>query len=64
MLLKKNGRIEVTRRLGRRRTRPLDDLKEKRGYGNLKGEALDRTLWRTRFEREYRPVVRHYRMNT
>jgi len=60
---KKEGRIEVKRRLGRRRTQVLDDLKEKRGYGKLKGQALDRTLWRTRPERGYGPVVRHYRMN-
>jgi hypothetical protein len=34
----------------------LDDLKEKRRYWKLK-EALDRTLWRTRFGRGYGPVV-------
>ena len=31
----------------------LDDLKETRGYRKLKQEALDRTLWRTRFRRGY-----------
>jgi hypothetical protein len=36
----------------------LDDLKEKRRYWNLKEEALDRNLWRTRFGRGYGPVVR------
>jgi len=36
----------------------LDYFKEKRGYCKLKEEALDRTLWRTRFRREYGPVVR------
>jgi hypothetical protein len=36
----------------------LDDLKEKRIYWKLKEEALDRTLWRTRFGRGYGPVVR------
>jgi len=33
-------------------------LKEKRGYWKLKKEALDRTLWRTRFGRGYGPVPR------
>jgi len=44
----------VTGRRGRR----LDDLKATTGYWQLKGEALDRTLWRTRFWRGYGPVVR------
>jgi hypothetical protein len=52
--------IEMT---GRRRKQLLDDLKEKRRYWKLKEEALDRTLWRTRFGRGYGPVVRHCRMN-
>jgi hypothetical protein len=43
------GRLEVRRRRGRRRKQLLDDLKEKRGYWKLKEEALDRTVWRTRF---------------
>jgi hypothetical protein len=46
---------------GRRRRRCkqlLDDLKEKGRYRRLKEEALNRTLWRTRFERGYGPVVR------
>jgi len=60
---KKEGRIEVTRRRGRRRTQLLDDIKEKRGYGKMKSEALDHTLWRTCFGREYGPIVRHYRIN-
>ena len=30
----------------------------KRGYWNLKEEALDRTLWKTRFRREYGPVLK------
>jgi len=30
------GRIEVTGRRGRRRRKLLDDLKERRGYSNLK----------------------------
>ena len=50
--------IEVTGRQGRRRQQLLDDLKENRGYWKLKVEALDRSLWRTRFGRGYGPVVR------
>jgi hypothetical protein len=46
---KLEGRIGVTGRRGRRRKQLLDDLKEKRRYWKLKEEALDRTLWRTRF---------------
>jgi hypothetical protein len=38
--------IEVIGRRGRRRRLLLDDLKERRGYSNLKEEALDRTMWR------------------
>jgi hypothetical protein len=45
-------------RRGRRRKLLLDDLKEKKGYWKLKVEALDCTLWRTRFVRGYGPVVR------
>jgi hypothetical protein len=52
------GRIELTGRRGRRRKQLLDDLKEKRRYWKLKEEALDRTQWRTRFERGYGPVLR------
>jgi hypothetical protein len=51
-------RIEVTRRRGRRRRKLLDDLKERRGYCNLKEEALDRTIWRAGFGRGFGPVVR------
>jgi hypothetical protein len=40
----------VTGRRGRRRRKPLDDLKEKRGYSHLKEEALDRTMWRAALE--------------
>jgi len=52
------GGIEVTGRQGRRRRKLLDDLKERRWYSHLKEEALDRTMWRTRFGRGFRPVVR------
>jgi hypothetical protein len=48
----------VTGRRGRRRRKVLDDLKERRGYSNLKEEALDRTMWRGRFGRGFGPVVR------
>jgi hypothetical protein len=48
----------VTERGDRRRRKLLDDLKERRGYSHLKEEALDRTVWRTRFGRGFGPVVR------
>ena len=51
------GQIEVTRRQGRRRKKLLDDLKDKRGYCQLKEEALDRTMWKNRFGRGFGPVV-------
>ena len=53
-----NGEMEVARRRGRRRTKLLDDLKDRRGYSHLKGEALDRTIWRHRFGGGFGPVVR------
>jgi hypothetical protein len=52
------GRIEVMGRRGGRRKQLVDDLKEKRRYCKFKAEALDRTVWRTRFGRVYGPVVR------
>jgi hypothetical protein len=36
----------------------MDDLKENRDYWKLKKEALDHTLWGTRFGKSYGPVVR------
>jgi hypothetical protein len=51
------GRIEVTRRRGRRRKQLLDDLGDRRGYSHLKEEALDRIQWRNRFGRGCGPVV-------
>ena len=51
-------RIEVTGRCGRRQEQLLDDLKETRACCKLKDEALDRTLWRTRFGRDYGHVLR------
>jgi hypothetical protein len=47
----------VTRRRGRRRKQLLDDLGDRRGYSDLKEEALDRTKWRNRFGRGCGPVV-------
>jgi hypothetical protein len=48
----------VTGRRGRICRKLLDDLKEGRGYSQLKEEALDRTMWRDRFGRGFPPVVR------
>jgi hypothetical protein len=42
----------------RRRKQLLNDLKRKKSYSNLKEEALDHILWRTRFVRSYGPVAR------
>jgi hypothetical protein len=51
------GQKEVTRRRGRRRTKLLDDLGDRRGYSHLKEEALDRIKWRNRFGRGCGPVM-------
>jgi hypothetical protein len=48
----------VIGRRERRRRKPLDDLKERRGYSHLKEEALDRTVWRAGFGRDFGTVVR------
>jgi hypothetical protein len=58
MVGNKEGMIEVTGGRGRRRKQLRDDLRERRGYWKLKDEALDRTLWRTRSGRGYKPVER------
>jgi hypothetical protein len=55
---KMKGRIEVTGRRGRRCRKLLYDLKERRRFSHLKEEALDRTMWRARFGRDFGPVVR------
>lgn len=52
------GKIEITERGGRRHKKLLDGLKEIGGYGKLKEETLDCTLWKTHFWRVYGPVVR------
>jgi hypothetical protein len=57
------GRVEVMGRRGRRGKNLLGYLKEKIGYYKLKEEALDRTVWTTRFKRGYGAVVKHNRMN-
>jgi hypothetical protein len=46
---KTEERIEVTEGRGIRSKQLLDVRKEKRGYWRLKEEALDHTVWRTRF---------------
>jgi hypothetical protein len=55
---KMEGRLEITGRRGGRRKQLLDDVNEKRRYWKFKEEALDRTVWRTRFDRVYGSVVR------
>jgi hypothetical protein len=52
------GKIEGKRRRSRRRKLLLDEQKGKRRYLYLKEEALDCTLWRTRFGIGYGPVAR------
>jgi hypothetical protein len=51
------GQIEVTRRRGRRRKKLLGELWDRRGYSDLKEEALDRIKWRNRFGRGFGRVV-------
>ena len=51
------GWIDVIRRQGRRHKELLDELKDRRGYCQLKEEAVDRTMWRNRFGRGFGPVV-------
>jgi hypothetical protein len=55
---KNKGGMEVTGRRRRRRSKLLDDLKERRGYSPLNQEVLDRTVWKARFGRGSGPVVR------
>ena len=43
----------MTGRRGRRRRKPLYDLKERTGYSHLKEEALGRTVWRAGFGRGF-----------
>ena len=53
-----DGRLQVTGGRGISRKQLVDDLKEKRGYSKVTEEALDRSLYRTRFGRGYGPDVR------
>ena len=48
----------MTGRRGRRRRKLFDERKERRGYCQLKEEALVRTVWRACFGRGFGPVVR------
>jgi len=50
--------MEVTGTQGRRHKQLLDDLKETTGYCKVKSETPGRTVWKTRFGRGYRPVLR------
>jgi hypothetical protein len=52
------GLIEMTGRQGRKRRKLLDDLKERRVYFHLKEEAVDRSMKRVHFGRDFGPVVR------
>ena len=54
----REGMIGVKGRRGRGHKQQLDNLKGKIGYSKLKEEALDRSIWRTCFGRDYGPAVR------
>ena len=56
--VKTEGKIEVTGRRGRKCEQLLGDLKEKRRHCKLKGETLDRTVWRSGYVRDCGPAVR------
>jgi len=51
------GQIEVKRRQLIRCKKLLDDHKDRRGYCELKEEALDDTMWRNRSAKGFEPVV-------
>jgi hypothetical protein len=51
-------RIDVTVPRGRIRKQLLHNLKKMKEYWKLKDEALDRTLWRTRFRKGNGPFAR------
>jgi hypothetical protein len=51
------GKIEGMGTQGRRHKQLMDDFRKMRRYWKLKEEALDHTLWRSRFGREYVVVV-------
>jgi hypothetical protein len=52
------GRLEVKVRRRRRHKQLLDDLKKTREHCKLEEETPVRILWRTRFGRNYGPVVK------
>jgi hypothetical protein len=52
------GRDRNDRKTRKKRRKLLDDLKESKGYSQLKEEGLDRTMWRASFGRGCGPVVR------
>ena len=52
------GRSEGKGKTRKRHKLLQGDLKEKKGYWKMKQEAIDRTLWRTRYGGGYGPVVR------
>ena len=52
------GKIQRTRRRGRRCYHLLDDPKKERRYWTLKREALDSNLWRNRCGRGYGSITR------
>ena len=43
------GQMMEVKGKGRRRTQHLDDLRNRRGYWELKGEAEDRKRWKRQF---------------
>jgi hypothetical protein len=55
---KTQGRIEVKGRRRRESKQLLDEVKEVRSYWELKKEALDRNMEKTRFGRDYGHFVR------
>jgi hypothetical protein len=52
------GRIGVMDRRGRTHKQPLDHLKGKRGYWEMKEEGPNGTPWSNRFVRGCGPVAR------
>lgn len=52
------GRNRSDGKKRRRCKQVLDEFKEKRVYWKFKKDALDRTVWRSRFGRCYGPVLR------
>jgi hypothetical protein len=57
-VVKERWKDRSDEKIERRSKQLLDDRKETSGYWKLKKEALDRTVWRTRFGKGNGPVVR------